>query len=240
MSSSRRSLTVVKAWLRDVGVQVALRTSDKQVVKRLQSIAVYVAGNLPDAAFCPEAASFVLQRTTGEPGASLIQAAVAEWWQQHAPQDPSAIPPDIASSSLELTDQMWCRLFRHTSKPDEVQVLGTIRQQSPAAFGWLFGNDPAAFAIARHRGWSPNSLDRVQAEWNDPNVVERAIECCYGRYLDGREEKVEPIEVERGLALLTAIVSKWAPHNLCLLPVTGTKPQREHGEPTGVGFVLPW
>jgi hypothetical protein len=240
MSGSRRSLTVVRAWLKDIGVQIALRTGDKHAVKRMPSIAVYIAGNLPDAAFCPESAGFVLQRTTGEPQASAIREAVQEWWGQHAPTDPSAIPPDIAASSLDLTDQMWCRLFRQSGKADEAAVLGVIRAQSASAFGWLYGNDPAAFSIAKHRGWAPHTMERLEREWADPNTVERAIEACYGRYMDGTEVKVEPIEIERGLALLTAIIQKWAPHNLHMLPVTGTKPQRAHDEPAQVSYVLPW
>ncbi len=223
--TTRRSMTVPKAWLKDLSVRIATRVMDKQALARVQSGLGFISSGVPDAAFNAESAEALLADHPGEPSMTAIRTFLLEWWSKNAPEDPTGMPRDIADSGLERTDQGWCRLFRRASAMEASNTLNLVRTQAPAAFRWLVENDTDAFRLAKRRGWSAGTEQRG-TEWGDPNVVRRAVDACYGAAEDGTQSWPTDQEIASGLSLLSALVARWAPHNLELIPVHQVGEQR--------------
>lgn len=222
--SQHRSLVIPKQWLKDLAVRIATRTLDREAVKRIQTGVALIATGLPDAAFCSDSADHVINSSTAEPGASQIRSLVQEWWTANAPEDPKGMPRDIADSGLDLTDQQWCRMFRRSSVMFAANTLHLIKMQSAAAFRWLVENDTDAFRLARQRGWSVSSETGRASEWGDPVVVRRAVDACYGILEDGGQTWPSDHDVASALSLLSALVGRWAPQNLSLIPSVAAVP----------------
>ncbi len=242
MSTTRRNLGLVRSWLKNLGSAIAIRVQDREAVKRAQALAGIVGQGLPDAAFTPESLTHVLNQTTGEPGAAAISTALKSWWATHAPEDPNDMPADIAASSLSMEDKIWCRNFRRAAAHERENMLSTIRRYSGAAFGWLFAEDVDAFQIARARGWSPRPIGALAEEWSRPDTIQRAIDNIMGLNDDGPVRLPTEAEVQAGLRMLRAIVTKWAPDNLHLIPdpMRPIQPPVAGQGPTSVETILNW
>ncbi len=201
-----------------MGIRIATRQADKDAIKRVESGLAFIAAGIPDAAFNAESADYVMSHLSGEPSMSDIRSAVHAWWADHAPEDETGMPADIAASGLLMTDKLWCKQVRKAAALQAGTVLGLVRKQSPAAFRWLFENDVEAFRLARKYGWSPSESSDVGQDWLDPAAVERSVRTCLGYDEDGTPPTERPADVRRALELLHALVGRSAPQNLHLIP----------------------
>lgn len=214
----RRNLKAPRAWLEILSVRIATRVGDKEAVKRVRMGLALIAMGLPDAAFIQDTADAVMAETVKEPSASDIRAAVVRWWDANAPEEPDTMPRDIAASGLAVGDQLWAKLFRLSTYDQEATRLGLIRIHAPQAFTWLWENDATAVSVATRRGWAPVSQAARYAEWGEPANVRRAIDAAFGVLPDGTRTWPEDASIGQALMLLRALLTRWAPHNLSMVP----------------------
>lgn len=150
-----------------------------------------------------------------------VRAALDQWCRENNP-DKTGFPPEVVNAPLTDVEKVWAASwFRATTDEERATAMNTMRAYCQNAFAWLINVDLAAGSLAVRKRWLPDAdrVSRMQIEWGDPETVEAAVRSCYGRHNDGSQSEASNLMYFMGL--LRAIVSKWAPQNLPLIPAPG-------------------
>jgi hypothetical protein len=155
-----------------------------------------------------------------------IRALLDRWQRVNLPDETKGLPPEAASAPLNDEGKQWAAFwFRHAHSDESARgALLLIRSKHLECFSWLLRSNVQAAAIAVRLGWvEPGSTFNKgvrEAEWGQPEVVLRAVRCCLGEHLDGEHSNPTPTQVAEAAGMLRAIVGRYAPQNLRLIPET--------------------
>lgn len=150
-----------------------------------------------------------------------VRGALDQWCRENSP-DKAGLPAEVANAPLSPTDKIWAASwFRAETDTARTEAMAVMRMHCQTAFAWLVNVDLAAGSLAVRKGWQTDAdrVSRMQVEWGDPDAVEAALRSCYGQHNDGSHS--EPTDLPHFMGLLRAIVGKWAPQNLPLVPAKG-------------------
>lgn len=150
-----------------------------------------------------------------------VRAALDQWCRENNP-DKTGLPPEVVNAPLSFTEKVWAASwFRAETEADRIEAMNAMRGYSQNAFAWLINTDLAAGSLAVRKRWLPEAdrVSRMQIEWGDPDAVLAAVRSCRGQHNDGSWS--EPTSMPHFMGLLRAIVGKWAPQNLALIPEPG-------------------
>jgi hypothetical protein len=192
-----------------------------------------LALGLPDSAYCDASRISVARDHKWFPSYKEVADGVETWWRA---SQPAPLPRLVGPGGVHLTavDEHWVKYWQQRITEDDCQSWGKrrhlmhlIRERSMNAYGYLVTTDDLAARIAVAEGWLRGSkpvetaedlAERMQAEWANPEDVRRMVSKVLADR-DGTPER--EAHVARCLALLRGILTKWAPHNLDLVPGGG-------------------
>jgi hypothetical protein len=184
---------------------------------KTQIMAPSLSQSYPLAAFNEESANYVLIDLEWFREADIRQR-LNRWRQQHLPES-DALPEAAATAPVDIDGRNWIARWLRVEPTDRgaAATLTLVRRYHPAAFAHLLKTDIRAAEMAVRLGWASDSSDRA-AEWSDPETVRRAIRSCYGSYNDGTQAHPTPQQIIAALRTLRGLITKFAPHNLSLIP----------------------
>lgn len=126
-------------------------------------------------------------------------------------------------SNLDELGERWVALWKRRVGESDCQgrgqrtrLLHLIRERSDSAFAHLVNSELEASDIAVRQRWLSAGSDleaKMRAEWGDGEAVARAV-----RMIEYSADGADAGHTRRCLSLLRALVGRWAPVNLTLVP----------------------
>lgn len=217
--------SVVEKWLIHLGLRCAPTKGAEDIELRLAEYTLSFARDVPERAFCDASLESLARQFEYFPSYAALRKALDKWLDDNKPRElaiASAFAPDSASMPPQDRHQVdaWLRAeARGTSDAELSGRLGVVRQVASAGFDWLVRSNPTAGAIALRRGWiadaNPASMgDRMRDEWSDPSGITRRVAAL-------TQETDNPALVIMNapcVGLLAALVARYAPHHVHLVP----------------------
>ena len=221
MATDRTTDELILRWLVALALLCKPKWSREEMVDRMKEYLPPLR-DLDPRVFCDDTKTQIAQAHWDFPAYGQLHTELTAWWKEHKP----APVPRIAGPGgvvLDELGELWVALWKRRVGESDCQgrgqrtrLLHLIRERSDAAFAYLIAADLEAADIAVRQGWRTASADReaqLRAEWGDGAAVARAV-----RMIEYSADGADRSHATRCLGLLRALVGRWAPLNLTLVP----------------------
>lgn len=197
--ADQHTLRQIVSWLRELA-ELTRPSSEPVGAEKLKAYATMLAMDLPTGAFTTESLHFAVEGQTYFPAYEELRPRLVAWWNEHRPQIAQQIT-DARYDRLTPDEQRWLAYWdRHVANGFEGTTPGIasslIRRHAPRVWDMLNPGDPSI---------APDAVEqRMMREWDDEDAIYARAHACRGD--------------KAALGLLRAIVARWAPQHLDMVP----------------------
>ena len=194
------TLKIIGGWLKALADLTRASADDPVSTSKLTTYATMLAKDLPIPAFTTDSLHFIAGGKVFFPAYEDIRASLVAWWNERKP----SVAPQITDrrfDGLNDDERSWLRYYDRAfangfDGTSAARVDGLLRAQAPRVWERVHPEKP---------GISFETVAaRMQAEWNDEDGIYARVHACGGD--------------RRALRLLRAIVGRWAPQHLEMIP----------------------